>query len=126
LPVQEEVAQLLRSFNLWEQRHQRAGELSYGQQKLLSLAMVVLRRPRVVLLDEPAAGVNPVLVEEMAQRIRALHAAGLTFVVIEHNMDFVTRTCHRVAFMAEGQVVTVGAPEEVQRDPRVLELYYGR
>ncbi len=124
--VQREARRLLESFGLWEQRRQPAGELSYGQQKLLSLAMVVLRRPRVVLLDEPAAGVNPVLVEEMGRHLRALNSSGLTFVVIEHNMEFVMRVCHRVAFMAEGQVVTVGPPEEVQRDPRVLELYYGR
>lgn len=124
--VCERAAELLRWFNLWEMRHRPAGELSYGQQKLLSLAMAVLRRPRVVLLDEPAAGVNPVLVEEMGRLLRSLNASGLTFVVIEHNMEFVMRTCHRVAFMAEGRVVTVGTPEEVQQDPRVLELYYGR
>ncbi len=124
--VRREAAALLRSFGLWDHRDRLAGELSYGQQKLLSLATAVLRRPEVVLLDEPAAGVNPVLVEEIRQQIQALNARGLTFVVIEHNMDFVMRTCHRVAFMAEGRVVTVGRPEEVQRDPRVLELYYGR
>ncbi|GBD29635.1 Lipopolysaccharide export system ATP-binding protein LptB [bacterium HR32] len=124
--VQDRATALLRFFGLWEARDRPAGELSYGQQKLLSLAMVVLREPEVVLLDEPAAGVNPVLVEEMGRHLRALNAAGLTFVVIEHNMEFVMRTCHRVAFMAEGQVVTAGRPEEVQRDPRVLELYYGR
>jgi branched-chain amino acid transport system permease protein len=125
-PLRRRAEALLRSFGLWEHRHRPAGQLSYGQQKLLSLAMAVLRQPQVVLLDEPAAGVNPVLVEEIGRQIRALNAAGLTFVVIEHNMEFVMRTCHRVAFMAEGRVVTVGRPEEVQRDPRVLELYYGR
>jgi len=125
-PVRRRGEALLRSFGLWEHRHRPAGQLSYGQQKLLSLAMAVLRQPQVVLLDEPAAGVNPVLVEEIGRQIRALNAAGLTFVVIEHNMEFVMRTCHRVAFMAEGRVVTVGRPEEVQSDPRVLELYYGR
>jgi len=124
--LQEEAGRLLRSFNLWDHRHRPAGELSYGQQKLLSLAMAVLRRPRVVLLDEPAAGVNPVLVDEIGRLVRALNASGLTFVVIEHNMEFVMRICHRVAFMAEGRVVTVGRPDEVRRDPRVLELYYGR
>ncbi len=124
--VRQEARGLLETFGLWDQRGQPAGELSYGQQKLLSLAMVVLRRPRVVLLDEPAAGVNPVLVEEIGRQVRGLNASGLTFVVIEHNMEFVMRLCHRVAFMAEGQVVTVGPPEVVQRDPRVLELYYGR
>ncbi len=124
--VQDRAAALLRSFGLWELRESPAGELSYGQQKLLSLAMAVLREPEVVLLDEPAAGVNPVLVGEIERHLRALNTSGLTFVVIEHNMEFVMRSCHRVAFMAEGRVVTVGRPEDVQRDARVLELYYGR
>ncbi|MCS7235377.1 MAG: branched-chain amino acid ABC transporter ATP-binding protein/permease [Armatimonadota bacterium] len=124
--VQEEARELLRLFHLWEHRYRPAGELSYGQQKLLSLAMAVLRRPKVVLLDEPAAGVNPALVDEIGRLIRTLNQSGLTFVVIEHNMEFVVRTCHRIAFMAEGQVVTVGTPQEVQQDPRVLERYYGR
>lgn len=124
--VRREASALLKSFGLWDHRSRLAGELSYGQQKLLCLATAVLRRPEVVLLDEPAAGVNPVLVEEIRRQIQVLNARGLTFVVIEHNMDFVIQTCHRVAFMAEGRVVTVGRPEEVQGDPRVLELYYGR
>ncbi len=117
---------LLQAFGLWESRDQPAGALSYGQQKLLSIAMAVLRSPAVVLLDEPAAGVNPVLVTQIAQHIRDLNASGATFLVIEHNMEMIMALAHRIAFMAEGQVVAVGTPEEIQRNQTVLELYYGR
>jgi ABC-type branched-subunit amino acid transport system ATPase component len=117
---------LLESFGLWELRDHPAGGLSYGQQKLLSLAMAVLRKPALVLLDEPAAGVNPVLVEEIARHIRRLNAEGITFVVIEHNMEMIMALAHRIVFMAGGEIVAEGTPEEVQRDEKVLELYYGR
>ncbi len=123
---QKRAQALLQAFGLWHLRDRPAGELSYGQQKLLSLAMAVVREPAVVLLDEPAAGVNPVLVEELERHIRELNARGLTFVIIEHNMEFVMRTSHRVAFMAGGEIVAVGPPEQIRQDPRVLELYYGR
>lgn len=117
---------LLEAFGLWDVRDQPAGALSYGQQKLLSIAMVVLRRPAVVLLDEPAAGVNPVLVAQIAQHIRDLNASGVTFLVIEHNMEIIMALAHRIAFMAEGQVVAVGTPDEIRHNETVLDLYYGR
>ncbi len=117
---------LLNAFGLREVRDLRAGALSYGQQKLLSIAMAVLRRPDVVLLDEPAAGVNPTLVAQIAQHIRDLNASGVTFLVIEHNMEMIMALAHRIAFMAEGQVVAVGTPEEIRRNQMVLDLYYGQ
>jgi branched-chain amino acid transport system permease protein len=117
---------LLEAVNLWELRARPAGALSYGQQKLLSIAMAVMRRPAVVLLDEPAAGVNPRLVDEIAARIRELNAQGMTFLVIEHNMDMIMRLAHRIVFMAGGEVVAIGAPEEIQRNETVRDLYYGR
>lgn len=126
LPARGRAEALLRAFHLWHLRDRLAGELSYGQQKLLSLAMAVLREPAVVLLDEPAAGVAPALVEEICGHIRSWNASGITFVVIEHNMEVIMRLSHRVAFMAEGEIVVVGTPVEVQRDERVLERYYGR
>ena len=117
---------LLESFGLWPLRDHPAGTLSYGQQKLLSIAMAVLRKPPLVLLDEPAAGVNPVLVEEIAQHIRRLNAQGITFLVIEHNIEMIMTLAHRVVFMAGGEIVAQGTPEEIQRNETVRELYYGR
>jgi branched-chain amino acid transport system permease protein len=124
--VQARGRHLLDSFQLWGLRELLAGALSYGQQKLLSLAMAVLRRPAVVLLDEPTAGVNPVLVNEIGDHIRSLNGSGITFLVIEHNMEFIMALAHRIAFMAEGQIVAIGPPADIQRNQTVLELYYGR
>lgn len=123
---QETARDLLDVFQLWGLRELRAGALSFGQQKLLSLAMAVLRQPTVVLLDEPTAGVNPVLVNEIGDHIRALNASGITFLVIEHNMEFIMALAHRIAFMAEGRIVAVGPPADIQQNQTVLELYYGR
>ncbi|MDR7554797.1 MAG: branched-chain amino acid ABC transporter ATP-binding protein/permease [Armatimonadota bacterium] len=124
--VQQRARGLLEQFGLWPLRDLPAGALSYGQQKLLSLAMAVLRAPRLVLLDEPAAGVNPVLVDAIARHIRRLNAAGITFLVIEHNMDLIMHLAHRVVFMAGGEIVAVGPPEAIQANATVRELYYGR
>ncbi|MDR7521202.1 MAG: branched-chain amino acid ABC transporter ATP-binding protein/permease [Armatimonadota bacterium] len=117
---------LLESLGLWELRDLPSAALSYGQQKLLSLAMAVLRRPALVLLDEPAAGVNPVLVGEIARHIRRLNAEGITFLIIEHNMEFIMALAHRIIFMAGGEIVAEGTPEAIQRNDVVRELYYGR
>lgn len=117
---------LLEAVNLWDLRDQPAGALSYGQQKLLSIAMGVMRKPVLVLLDEPAAGVNPRLVDDIAARIRQLNAQGMTFLVIEHNMDMIMRLAHRIVFMAGGEVVAIGTPDEIRRNETVRELYYGR
>jgi branched-chain amino acid transport system ATP-binding protein len=99
--------------------------LSGGQRKLLELARVMMADPKVVLLDEPAAGVNPSLLEVLIDRIRQINAAGVTFVLIEHNIDMVTRLCHRILVMAAGALLCEGAPDEVARDPRVIEAYLG-
>jgi ABC-type branched-subunit amino acid transport system ATPase component len=117
---------LLESFGLWALRDHPAGALSYGQQKLLSIAMAVLRQPALVLLDEPAAGVNPVLVETIAGHIRRLNAEGITFLIIEHNMEMIMGLAGRVVFMAGGEIVAEGPPEAIQRNETVRELYYGR
>ncbi|MES2434075.1 MAG: ABC transporter ATP-binding protein [Pseudomonadota bacterium] len=99
--------------------------LSGGQRKLLELARVMMADPKVVLLDEPAAGVNPSLLEVLIDRIRDINATGVTFVLIEHNIDMVTRLCHRILVMASGSMLCQGSPEEVARDPRVIEAYLG-
>ena len=99
--------------------------LSGGQRKLLELARVMMADPKVVLLDEPAAGVNPTLLEVLIDRIREINGTGVTFVLIEHNIDMVTRLCHRILVMASGSMLCEGAPDEVARDPRVIEAYLG-
>lgn len=102
-----------------------AGTLSYGQRKLLELAYVLIAEPQVVLLDEPAGGVNPSLVHHIADRIRELNKAGRTFLIVEHNMDFVMTLCHQVTVLDSGTVVASGPPAMVRTDPRVLDAYLG-
>jgi ABC-type branched-subunit amino acid transport system ATPase component len=102
-----------------------AGTLSYGQRKLLELSYVLVADPAIVLLDEPAGGVNPSLINQLAQRIRDLNAAGKTFLVVEHNMEFVMGLCHSIAVLDYGTVVAAGPPAEIRNDPRVLDAYLG-
>ncbi len=102
-----------------------AGTLSYGQRKLLELAYVLVADPAVVLLDEPAGGVNPTLIHHIADRIRELNAAGRTFLIVEHNMDFVMGLCHEVTVLDSGTVVASGPPEVIRSDPAVLDAYLG-
>ena len=103
-----------------------AGSLSYGQQKLVDIAMAFMPRPRLVLLDEPCAGVNPSLVDGLRELLLELNKKqGGSFVVIEHNMDFVMKLCHRIVCMVEGKVLAVGKPEEIQGNRAVLEAYLG-
>jgi len=103
-----------------------AGSLSYGQQKLVDIAMAFMPKPRLVLLDEPCAGVNPSLVDGLRELLGELNKKqGGSFVVIEHNMDFIMKLCHRVVCMVEGKVLAVGKPEEIQGNRAVLEAYLG-
>ncbi len=104
---------------------ERAGNLSGGQQKLLELARVLMIEPKMILLDEPAAGVNPTLMETLVDKILALHKQGITFLIIEHNMDLVMRICSPIIVMAQGKVIFKGEARDVQRDPRVLDAYLG-
>jgi neutral amino acid transport system ATP-binding protein len=102
-----------------------AGTLSYGQRKLLELAYVLVADPAIVLLDEPAGGVNLSLVNQIAARIRELNAAGKTFLIVEHNMEFVMGLCHQVTVLDSGTVVAAGPPDIVRTDRRVLDAYLG-
>ncbi len=102
-----------------------AGTLSGGQQKLLELARVLMIDPKLILLDEPAAGVNPTLMETLIEKIRALHARGVTFLIIEHNMDLVMRLCQPIVVMAAGRVILQGSADEIQRHPDVIDAYLG-
>ena len=102
-----------------------AANLSYGQRKLLELAYVLMSDPDVLLLDEPAGGVNPTLLNVIRERIRELNGQGRTFLVVEHNMEFVMGLCHRVTVMDHGSMLVSGRPEEVRSNPKVLDAYLG-
>ncbi|MGG5808031.1 ABC transporter ATP-binding protein [Falsiroseomonas sp. CW058] len=104
---------------------QPAGVLSGGQRKLLELARVLVAEPRLILLDEPGAGVSPPLLALIMEKIAELNARGTTFLVIEHNMDLVMTLCRPVLVLAQGRLLLEGSPEEVRRDPRVVEAYLG-
>jgi ABC-type branched-subunit amino acid transport system ATPase component len=101
------------------------GALSYGQRKLLELAAVMMAEPELVLLDEPAGGVNPALLERIAERIRQLNGRGTTFLLVEHNMGFVMNLCDEVVVVHQGRAIARGKPKEVRENPAVLDAYLG-
>jgi len=117
---------LIEQFRIGHVAQRKAGELSYGQQKLVDIAMAFMSDPALVLLDEPCAGVNPSLVGGISSLLKALNAnRRASFVVIEHNMDFVMDLCHRILVMVEGQVMAVGTPAEIRANKQVLDAYLG-
>jgi len=120
-----QALELLEEFGLESLADRPAGVLSYGQKKLLEFATVLMSRPKLVLLDEPTAGVNPVLVKQIEERITNLKARGLTFLVVEHNMNLVMRLCDPVVVLDHGMKLAEGTPDEVRNDPRVLDAYLG-
>lgn len=116
---------LLAEFGLDALAAARAATLSYGQRKLLEFAALLMSAPRLVLLDEPTAGVNPVMVATMERHVRARHAAGTTFLIVEHDLPFVMRLCDPVLVLDGGRLICAGPPERVQNDPAVLDAYLG-
>jgi len=103
----------------------RAETLSYGQRKLLELSYVLIADPEIILLDEPAGGVNPTLIGTITERIRELNRQGTTFLIVEHNMEFVMGLCDRVTVLDYGNAVVSGPPDVIRNDRRVLDAYLG-
>jgi len=104
---------------------EKAKNLSYGQKKLMEFAATLMTEPELIMLDEPAAGINPRLLEDIEERIRVVNQQGITFLIVEHNMDVVMNLCDPVIVMAYGQVIAQGSPELIQNDKQVLEAYLG-
>ena len=122
----EAANQMIGFFKLDHLAGEPAGGLSYGQQKLLDAAMAFMGGPRLVLLDEPAGGVNPAMLADLKERLAAINREKrATFVVIEHNMEFVMSLCSRVVVMSEGRVLAMGRPDEIRANPAVIEAYLG-
>ena len=117
---------MIDQFRIRHVAHKKAGELSYGQQKLVDIAMAFMSEPELVLLDEPCAGVNPSLIGGISSLLKELNKTRSgCFIVIEHNMDFVMDLCHRIMVMVEGKVMAIGTPSEIRANKQVLDAYLG-
>jgi branched-chain amino acid transport system permease protein len=121
----ERARELLDFVGLGRFGDQQAGALSYGQQKLVELAQVLMLEPKMILLDEPAGGINPTLINRMVEIIRDLNRQGIAFLVVEHNIPLVLDLCDPVAVLSRGKIIAQGPPSIVRADPAVLEAYLG-
>jgi len=121
----ERVARALAFVEMEEHAHKLVGSLSYGQRKLVELAMVMVQQPKLILLDEPVAGVNPGLAERLGQILSRLIASGVSLLLVEHNIRFVTGLCTHVVVMAAAKILVAGSPDEIMKNPQVLEAFLG-
>jgi branched-chain amino acid transport system ATP-binding protein len=117
--------ELLELVGLARYRNMDSGILSYGQKKLIALAAALMSRPKIVVLDEPVAGVDPSRIREVEDILRRLNTSGATFLIVEHNVEFITNLCHRVVVLDQGRTLAEGSAAVIRRDPRVLEAYLG-
>jgi ABC-type branched-subunit amino acid transport system ATPase component len=117
--------ELLEWVGLTPLREEQGGNLSYGQRKLLAMVMALMPNPKLLLLDEPTAAVNPVMIEKIKEMIRELNRQGQTFFIIEHNMGVIMDLCTRVIVLDHGEKIAEGPPLEIQANPRVIEAYFG-
>jgi branched-chain amino acid transport system ATP-binding protein len=123
--LRQKAADVLTFVKLDHLRDEYAANLSGGQKKLLELARTMMSDARLILLDEPGAGVNPTLLRDLVHNIQHLREAGRTFLLIEHNIDLVMEICNPVIVMSNGSTLMEGTPTQVRRDPRVIEVYLG-
>lgn len=124
--LRERARDLIRMAGLWDVRHQPAGNLSGGQQKLIQFASMLMPEPKLILLDEPMAGINPKIIERVVETIQyANKSLGVSFLVIEHNIDVVTSICQRVIVLDQGTKLVEGLPHDIVQDQRVREAYLG-
>jgi branched-chain amino acid transport system ATP-binding protein len=121
----EKAVEILDFFDLTHMKDDYAGALSGGQKRLLEMARALMTDPKMLLLDEPFAGVNPTLARKLVGRIKELKERGMTFLIIEHDMPLITEVSDTLSFMNQGKIILEGAPEDVKRDPRVLDAYLG-
>lgn len=121
----DHAEELLAFVGMARFRDQKAQALSYGQQKLVELAQILMLDPKLILLDEPAGGINPVLIERMGEMIRELNSYGKTFLVVEHNMPFMLDLCDHIHVLARGATMVSGTPEAIRTDPAVIDAYLG-
>lgn len=121
----DRAMELLEFVGISHLANDKAKSLSYGQKKLMEFAATLMTDPRMVLLDEPAGGINPALLENILEKIVEVNQQGVTFLIVEHNMDVVMNFCNPVIVMAYGTVLAQGTPDEVQSNPSVLEAYLG-